>query len=388
MEAVSLMDVDGIAREFTRRFGKEPHIFSAPGRVNLIGEHTDYNDGFVLPLAIDRRTYVAYSRHESETLRIYSQTIREDVEVLIDEPGQEDGWWTYIAGMAKILRSEGHRISGGDILIDSEIPFGAGLSSSAALEVAAGLALTMGDIDGLDLARAGQRVENELIGVRSGIMDQFTSALARADNALLIDCRSLSFSLIPMKLDGVSVLVCDSRVKHELADSAYNERREQCEAGVKLIKQRYPQVVSLRDVEVDQLDPVSDILPDVIEKRCRHVVTENRRTLDAADALKAGDLGMVGELMYASHDSLRDDYEVSCEELDFLVDAARRSDGVFGSRMTGGGFGGCTVTLVETEKVNELTNQLAEKYEKRFGRECETFLVKPSQGAREESVSS
>jgi galactokinase len=383
-----MIDIASIAGEFEERYGTRPRIFSAPGRVNLIGEHTDYNDGFVLPFAIDKRTFVGCSARDDNKVHVHSRTVDESVVIDLDDAERRKGWSLYIRGIAEVLRRRGIFVSGADLLIDSDIPFGAGLSSSAALEVSVGLALaTLGgkDIDRVDLAFAGQEVENQYLGVRSGIMDQFTSALAQKDYALLIDCRSLAFQNIPLELGDLSLVVCDSKVEHELADSAYNERRSQCEEGVRLLRQRFPSISSLRDVTLDQLTVGEDLLPETILKRCRHVVGENSRTLDSAKALEKGDLSRLGQLMYGSHESLRDDYEVSCDELDMLVEAARRFDGVFGARMTGGGFGGCTINLVNSGSVEQFVSSISDQFRQTFGRDTEIFQVAPSDAARAEN---
>lgn len=383
-----MIDVAAITREFEERYGSTPRIFSAPGRVNLIGEHTDYNDGFVLPFAIDKRTYVGCSRRDDEKIHVYSRTVDDSVTLDPADPARKKGWSLYIRGMVDVLRQRGVFTGGADLYIDSEIPFGAGLSSSAALEVSVGLALaTVGEkgIDRVDLAFAGQEVEHEYIGVRSGIMDQFTSALAQKDHALLVDCRSLAFQNIPMRLRDVSLIVCDSKVEHELADSAYNERRSQCEEGVELLKRQFPRISSLRDVTAEQLCAAKDRLPETIMKRCRHVVSENARTLESVNALETGDLARLGRLMYASHESLRDDYEVSCSELDMLVDAARQVDGVIGARMTGGGFGGCTINLVESRSADRFVSAISDQFRQSFGRDTEIFSVSPSDAARAEN---
>ncbi len=379
-----MIDLVDLANDFEQRYHARPEIFSAPGRVNLIGEHTDYNDGFVLPFAIDKRTYVACKPRKDGVINVHSRTIDESTEFTTGDSKREKGWSLYIRGMAEILKRRGKLFTGADLLIDSDIPFGAGLSSSAALEVSIGLALaTMArkDIDLVDLALIGQEVEHEYLGVRSGIMDQFTSALGKADQALLIDCRSLGFQNIPLKLDGLALLVCDSKVEHELASSEYNKRREQCEEGVRLLKDRLPGVRALRDISEEQLEGSKDLLPELIYRRCRHVVTENSRTLESARALGSGDYARLGALMYMSHKSLREDYEVSCDELDLLVDAAAQVEGVIGARMTGGGFGGCTINLLKNGRIEEFRAHIIQRYRDAYGREPEVFTVAPSDGA-------
>lgn len=384
-----MIGVREFAAEFTRRFGVGPRVFSAPGRVNLIGEHTDYNEGFVLPFAIDKRTYVAVARRDDRIIRAHTLTLEKTAEINLDAENDGEGWTKYVVGMASVLREQGLFDAGADLLIDSEVPFGAGLSSSAALEVSLGLALAYAsgvDIDRRDLAFAGQRVEHDYAGVRSGIMDQFASALAKKDRALLIDCRSNEIEHVPLELGDTLLIICDTRIKHSLASSEYNKRRAECEEGVRLLSEMIDDVTSLRDVSFEEFEEHKDGLPEVIAKRCRHVITENERTLAAVDALRRGELRELGRLMYRSHESLRDDYEVSCAELDHLVETARPIAGVLGARMTGGGFGGCTINLVRSNVYESFATLVSSAYRERFEREPAISVVKPSAGARAEEL--
>ena len=380
-----MIDIQTIIDEFKRRFGDEPQMFSAPGRVNLIGEHTDYNDGFVLPFAIDRRTYVACRPRDDGKVRAYTITLDKKAEFdLADLHSKDKDWTVYIRGMLDVLRSRGISVNGLDLVIDTDIPFGAGLSSSAAFEVAVGLAVTSlagREISSMDLARAGQEVEHKFAGVRSGIMDQLVSASARDGNLLLIDCRSLATEHVPFDFPDLELVVCDSRVKHELASSAYNDRRAECEEGVELLRRHFPEIEALRDISVDEFSRAEHDLPPVIAKRCRHVVGENARTLKAVDAIKRADNDELGRLMYESHESLRDDYEVSSPELDHLVETASQIDGVVGSRMTGGGFGGCTITLLAKDHFKQFRDEIEDEYEAAFGKPPAVFPVRPSPGA-------
>ena len=302
--------------------------FRAPGRVNLIGEHTDYNDGFVMPAALDFSTWVRVSPLEQHKLKIYSENFDEEVEVdLHDRDLAARGHWSdYPIGVAVILERAGYRLRGARLRIRGDVPIGSGLSSSAAIEVATACALSANSglkIDARELALLCQRAENEFVGARVGIMDQFISLFGQAQHALLLDCRSLEFKLLPLP-DNVRLIICNTMVKHELASSAYNERREQCEAGVRYLAQFYPNVRALRDVTIEQLEQHRNGLPEVIYRRCRHVVTENSRVIEAGEALEQHDLDRFGRLMGASHVSLRDDYEVSSEELDLMVELAQR----------------------------------------------------------------
>ncbi|MCA1614305.1 MAG: galactokinase, partial [Acidobacteria bacterium] len=338
---------------FRGRYGRAARLFRAPGRVNLIGEHTDYNDGFVLPMAIDRETVAAAAARPDRRVRVHSLNLDESAEFDLDAPGEKrrGDWLDYVEGVARILDAGagGARLAGADLSILSDVPLGAGLSSSAALEISVGLALASlsgADAGGVRLALAGQRAEHEYVGTKCGIMDQFTAAMARARHALLIDCRTLQATHIPLDTSDVVVAICDTNVKHELSTSEYNRRREECEQGVRALQSVLPSIRALRDVGVEEFDRHAPrVLPETIRRRCRHVVTENARTLAAAESLRRGDLSELGRLMNLSHASLRDDYEVSCAELDALVEIALPLEGVLGARMTGGGFGGSTVSL-------------------------------------------
>jgi galactokinase len=364
-----------------------PRIFRAPGRVNLIGEHTDYNDGFVMPAAIDRSVFVRVWAREDRKLEIRSENFGDQVEFDLDEPNpQARGHWSdYVVGVAVMLERAGHRLRGAHLHIMGEVPVGSGLSSSAAIEVATACALTANShlhLDRRELALLCQKAENEFVGAHVGIMDQFVSFFGEAQKALMLDCRSLDFKLLPLP-DTVNLVICNTMVKHALASSAYNERRAQCEAGVKFLAQRLPDVKALRDVTIEELEEFGGDLPDVVYRRCRHVITENARVLLAAEALERHDLYRFGELMRASHFSLRDDYEVSSRELDLMVELAFMSDGIYGSRMTGGGFGGCTINIVDVEYVEEVTSFIARQYEHSTNLKPEIYICEASNGAEE-----
>jgi galactokinase len=365
----------------------ETRTFRAPGRVNLIGEHTDYNDGFVMPVAIDLSTWVKVSPLETRKLQIHSENFDETIEIDLDDKtvAPRNHWSDYPIGVAVMLEKDGHRLRGARLQIRGEVPIGSGLSSSAAVEVATACALTAISgvkIDKRELALLCQRAENEFVGARVGIMDQFVSLFGEAQKALLLDCRSLEYRLLPLP-DNVRLIICNTMVKHELASSAYNERRAQCEEGVKHLARFLPEVKALRDVTVDELERFGWVLSDVVYRRCRHVVTENARVLAAASALEKADLVSFGKLMGESHQSLRDDYEVSCKELDLMVELAREVKGVYGARMTGGGFGGCTVNLVAVEDVEEFRLRVAERYEEETKLTPEIYICNASNGAEE-----
>ncbi len=361
--------------------------FRAPGRVNLIGEHTDYNDGFVMPAALDFSTWVKISPLEQRKLTIYSDNFDEEIEVDLDDRdlSARGSWSDYPVGVAVELERAGHRLRGARLQIRGDVPIGSGLSSSAAIEVATACALAANselEIDRRELALLCQRAENEFVGARVGIMDQFVSLFGQEQKALLLDCRSLEFRLLPLP-DNVRLIICNTMVKHALASSAYNERRAQCEAGVKHLAQFLPNVTALRDVTIEQLEAHARGLDDVVYRRCRHVITENARVLSAGDVLEQGDLDRFGELMAASHRSLRDDYEVSCRELDLMVEIAQKIEGVYGARMTGGGFGGCTVNLVAAARVEEFKGRMSEEYEKATSLRPEIYICTAANGAEE-----
>ena len=361
--------------------------FRAPGRVNLIGEHTDYNDGFVMPAAIDLSTWVKISPLEQRKLQILSENFNEQIEIDLDDQSlaRRGHWSDYPVGVAVMLERSGRRLQGARLQIRGEVPIGSGLSSSAAVEVATACALVANSgltIDARDLALLCQKAENEFVGARVGIMDQFVSLFGQAQKALMLDCRSLEFELLPLP-DNIRLIICNTMVKHELASGAYNERRAQCEAGVKHLAKFVANVTALRDVTLEQLEQFGSDLPEVVYRRCRHVITENARVLAAAKALEQGDLKEFGRLMAASHQSLRDDYEVSSEELDLMVELAQKLEGVYGARMTGGGFGGCTVNLVAVEHDEEFSKRVAESYEQVTKLKPEIFICSASDGAEE-----
>ncbi len=360
-----------IQTQFGKLFGREPRIFSAPGRVNLIGEHTDYNDGFVLPMAIDRRTIVAAAIRVDRLIRCVSTGYDGRIQFAMSaDLRPADDWANHIRGMAACLIRDGIRdgfeLRGADLLIASDIPVGAGLSSSAALEISVGFALLkLADqpIDLVALSLTAQRAEHQFTGTKCGIMDQYIACLGAEDHALFIDCRSLGYREVPIKLSDARVVVCNTMVKHDLSAGEYNQRRAECEEAVRLLSNYLPDIRALRDAGIDEFNRFADSLPEVVRRRARHVIAENARTLAAVEALERGDLAEFGRLMYASHRSLREDYEVSCRELDLMVEIASSCPGVIGARMTGGGFGGCTVNLVETRQIENFISTITENYQ-------------------------
>jgi galactokinase len=376
-----------VRHRFEERFGRAPRLFGAPGRVNLIGEFTDYNDGFVLPMAIDRETIVAAAARTDRLVRVHSMVLG-DGEIDLDAPPQRrrGGWIDYVEGVARSIEATGVRLVGADLVIGSDVPEGAGLSSSAALEISTGLALlAMADqaLPAADLALLAQKAEHDSVGVFCGIMDQLAAAVGRAGHALLIDCRNLAWVPVPLEAMGAAVLVSDTRVRHSLASSAYNDRRSECARAVALLQRTYPRVRALRDVDDHELGRVENELPEPLRRRARHVVTENQRTTAAAIAMVAGNAHRLGQLMFESHESLRADFEVTVPELDVLVARARTLDGVYGARMTGGGFGGCVVSLVERDAVPAVSDALREAFFGAFGRDLDVFEAHASEGGRE-----
>ena len=370
---------------FAERYGAIPTIYRAPGRVNLIGEHTDYNDGFVMPAALDLYTYVAVSPRSDRKLRVYSENLGEmcDLDLDMIQLGRSGHWSDYVRGIAGVLESAGYRLRGAELAIISEVPLGAGLSSSAALEVSTALALVNSSGISVDLttvAKMCQKAEHLYAETRCGIMDQFISCHGRAGHALMLDCRSLDFQLLPIPPQ-VRMMVCNTMVRHEHASSGYNTRRNECEVGFRALSEALPGICALRDVTVDDLENHFDRLSDVIYKRVRHVVTENYRVKRAAIALETGDIAEFGRLMADSHRSLRDDYEVSTLELDLMVELSNGQDGVYGARMTGGGFGGCTINLVEAAHAQDVQQRLEQGYEARTGLRPTILICETSDGA-------
>jgi len=344
------MTKERIFTNFQKHFKGEPRIFCAPGRVNLIGEHTDYNDGFVFPMAIENYTSVAITPRKDRMLSIWSENMQELINIDLDNNTVKRNHWSdYTAGVANMLENESINLTGADIYIESDVPVGAGLSSSAALEISSALALLSTvnvKLEKAKLAQLGQRAENLFVGMNCGIMDQFISIHGERDKALFLDCRSLEYQLVPLPSDKVRIVICNTMVKHELGSSEYNKRRAECETGVEIMSKSFKNIKALRDVNLEQFLSVNEQLPPIVRKRCRHVISEDERTIESIDALQKHDLERFGKLMNESHDSLRDDYEVSCRELDIMVDIARKFPGVLGARMTGGGFGGIKNPLI------------------------------------------
>ncbi|MBN1941966.1 MAG: galactokinase [Phycisphaerae bacterium] len=379
------MNTQSVRDAFRSTFGRAAKgVVSAPGRVNLIGEHTDYNDGFVLPIAIEKQTLGAWAPRDDGRVAFASlQQPGQGVEIDLCEPitPYESAWANYPKGVALELSRAGVELAGCDVLFDSDVPLNAGLSSSASLEVAAALALLTAagaTLPPAQLAKLCQRAENDFAGAPCGIMDQSISVMGQAGHALLLDCRSLETKHVPFNDPQAVLLVADTRVKHDIGDGGYPERRGQCEESAAVLGVR-----ALRDATISQARIALEAgqLSEKHFLRCRHVIGEIARTLEAVEALRADDLTRFGELMYASHASLRDDYEVSCEELDAIVKAAKGCEGVFGARMTGGGFGGCAIVLVRADRAEAVRDAIIAQFQVRFGRDCPIFATHAAAGA-------
>ena len=370
-----------VAEAFHQAFGyPAARLYRAPGRVNLIGEHTDYNDGFVLPMAIDRAVWLAAAPRPDRQVRVRAVTLERDDLFDLDglQPSQEGHWANYVRGVLAMLELAGHRLAGLDLAYTGDVPIGAGLSSSAAVEMAVAAAardLFALDLTLLELARLSQRAEHEFAGTQCGLMDQLISAVGQEGQAMLIDCRAFTWEPVPLPRD-VAVVVCDTSKRRGLVDSAYNERRAQCQEGARRLG-----VSALRDLDVATFEIRSKELPPMLRRRCKHVVYENDRTLRAAEALRQGDLHCFGRLMNESHTSLRDLYEVSCEELDLMAALAQSQPGCWGARMTGGGFGGCAVALVDMPAVEAFTRNVAAVYERQILRTPALYVCQASAGA-------
>ena len=381
---------DTILSAFDRAFGGRDGaaVYFAPGRVNLIGEHTDYNGGHVFPCALTLGTYAAVRERSDGVIRLCSVNMPEagvtETSVGDFRPLEDNSWTAYVKGVMWVLDRRGYRMDRGlDIAIGGDLPSGAGLSSSASLEVLTGFFLRdiFGfDVTDIDLALIGREAENGYVGVNCGIMDQFASAMGREDRAIFLDTNTLNYEYVPLDMAGKLLIVTNTNKKHALNDSAYNRRREECAEALRLIKTA-ADVNTLGDLDEETFKAVKEVITDpVLLRRARHAVTENQRTIRAAEVLKRGDMETFGRLMNASHDSLRDDYEVSCPELDILAEAARDMGGVYGSRMTGGGFGGCTVTLIDADAAAEYREKIGEIYRRKAGYDCSFYTVSAGDG--------
>lgn len=381
-----------LTEKFRQAYHADPaFIARAPGRVNLLGEHVDYNDGWVLPAAIDRAAYVAVGECPSPLVSLSAMDLNEgavfrltELDEKHDVTGQPlSAWARYPAGVAWALKAQGRVVTGLDAVLTSDVPRGSGLSSSAAVEVACATAwqrLGGWSLSPMEIALTCQRAENRYVGVNCGIMDQFASACGQAGRLLLLDCRSLEWETVPLP-EGVAIVVADTTVRRALGDSEYNARRAQCEEAVRILKEVFPTITALRDVAVDDFNRYANLLLPVTQKRARHVVEECARTRRAVEVLRAGQVAEFGKLMNACHASLRDLYEVSIPELNIMAEAAQNIEGCYGARLTGAGFGGCTVNLVAADAAEDFKRELARRYENATGKTPEIYVCRASDGA-------
>ena len=348
-------------------------IAQSPGRINIIGEHTDYNEGFVLPAAIDKKTVVQLKKNgQADICKFVANNVQESFGFNLSsfEP-LESGWENYVMGVVSELQKIGAKLTGFDCEFEGDVPIGSGMSSSAALECS--LAYGLNELfelgfDKWQLIKACQMAEHHFAGIKCGIMDQFASVMGAKNQVMLLDCRSLEFEYFPLDLGDYQLLLLNTNVSHALSDSEYNTRRSECNQGVSIFQQKYPSVQSLRDATEQMLNDCAAEMPEAVFRRCRHIISENNRVLAATEAMKAKDFNKLGALIYQSHDSLQNDYEVSCKELDYLVELSRSKDYILGSRMMGGGFGGCTINVIEKKEVENFIKEASTSYKNKFGR--------------------
>ncbi|PWJ43689.1 galactokinase [Sediminitomix flava] len=383
------MQIDNIVKKFEELYGTPSLISRAPGRVNIIGEHTDYNEGFVLPAAIDKEMVFALAKNGTAQVRAYALDLNEASDFLISELSPKEGWINYIIGVVAESQKKGLAVEGFDVVFAGDVPLGAGMSSSAALECGLGIGLNTlfeGSLTQKEIALVGQASEHNFAGVKCGIMDQFASTFGKINQVIQLDCRSQEFEYFPLNIQGHKLVLCNTNVTHSLASSEYNTRRAQCEAGVAVVKKVYSDVNSLRDISLEMLNEFKDELDAEVYDRCSYVIEENIRLKAACDCMLKNDLDGLGVQMYGSHDGLSKKYGVSCDELDFLVEQTRDKDYVLGARMMGGGFGGCTINLVKEEAVDQFIDEMTEAYQSKLSKKMDAYVVVIGEGARSESV--
>ncbi|MGN6267744.1 MAG: galactokinase [Ginsengibacter sp.] len=373
-----------VASAFKEKFKEEPRLYYSPGRINLIGEHVDYNDGYVMPGAIDKGIFFAVAINHSETINCYSCDLNESLSVPLNEVRQMDGWKNYVLGVVKEFQKLNLDIKGFNCAFGGNIPIGGGMSSSAALE--GGISFSLNELCNFqmsrkDLALLGQRAEHNYPEVNCGIMDQYANMMGKADTVLLLDCKNVMHENIPLHINGYDIILINTKVHHSLAGSAYNERRKEGEEGLSILKKELG-INSFRDLDdVAKLSPFKNEMEEKVFDRCTFIIEEIQRTKNAANLLKSNDIEGFGKLMFQTHDGLKNLYEVSCKELDFLVDAARENKQVIGSRLMGGGFGGCTINIVKSESASSFVEKIIGDYKKQFGIQAESYKVKIVDGA-------
>ncbi|MEM9325157.1 MAG: galactokinase [Bacteroidota bacterium] len=378
--------IDNLTTNYIEKYGTSPElILRSPGRINILGEHTDYNDGFVMPASIDKSIYLAIGRNSKDTSNLFSLDFQDDREIDLKalEAGPSGQWVNYPAGVVNELVRHGHALENFNMAFTSDLPIGSGLSSSAALECGVGYGLsTLFDlkIPRKTLAQYGQNAEHNFVGVRSGILDQIGSIMGKENEVMRLDCRSLDLTYHRVVLGDYELILYNTKVKHEHLTSGYNDRRAECERGVAVLQKNNPEIRALRDATIEQLESVRDQLPEIVYARCKYVIEENARVDEISTALAANDLVEAGKIMYRTHDGLSKEYQVSCPELDFLADAVRNEAAVLGARMMGGGFGGCTLNIVKKSEINRLTEQLSKAYHAEFGLDMEMYPVKITNG--------
>jgi galactokinase len=378
-------NLSNLREKFTSLFHTEPVLVRSPGRVNIIGEHTDYNEGFVLPAAIDKAIYIAIGKRTDDKIHLYAQDYQQSHEVTLSTVAPTDKHWpNYILGIVDQFQKRGYQLNGFNLVIDGDVPLGAGLSSSAAVECATAFALNelfqLG-VEKLEMVKAAQLAEHTFAKVMCGIMDQFASMFGKKDHVIKLDCRSLEYEYVPLELKGIKILLLNSNVKHSLASSEYNTRRQQCEQGVAWVKEHHPEVNSLRDVTMPMLQKHVAPKDEEIFKRCKYVIEESLRLLEGCEDLKQGRIEALGKKMFRTHEGLSKEYEVSCKELDYLVDYVKDNPAVLGSRMMGGGFGGCTINLVKEEAIDELVKNISKDYQQAMNLELSAYIAGIEEGS-------
>ena len=377
---------ENVAKEFQEIFHQQPQLFYSPGRINLIGEHIDYNNGFVMPGAIDKGIWYAVAPNDSNNMHVYSLDMDEELKISLNDIHKIQGWQNYILGVIDQLQKRNYSFTGFNVVFGGNIPIGGGMSSSAAVEC--GLAVTLNTIFNLkinrvDIALICQKAEHTFPGVMVGIMDQFANMMGAKDHVLLLDCDTLQYETLPFNMKDYSIVLINTKVHHELAGGEYNKRRKQCEEGLQILKSKYQGTHNFRDIKPQQVEEQKDSLAEEVYMRCLYVTQEIERTQQAAKFLKSGNMEGFGKLMYQTHEGLSKLYNVSCPELDFLVEEAKHFPEIIGSRLMGGGFGGCTINIIQKDHVNPVTGKIMEKYKKQFNIDSEMYVVALSDGTHQ-----